>query len=62
MPGVYKCRVCGCADFEIEVDNRVVKICCQGCNKVYFHNEIAEEVEEREKKGVGAHEEAEAKT
>lgn len=34
------CEQCGCTDFEIEVDDNVVKICCKECNTVYFPNEV----------------------
>ncbi len=35
-----KACTCGNTDFELEVDDQVVKICCKQCDTVYFHDEI----------------------
>lgn len=34
------CEQCGNTDFEVEVEDNVVKICCKACNTVYFSDEI----------------------
>lgn len=33
---------CGSIDFELEIDDQVVKICCKGCDTVYFPDEITD--------------------
>lgn len=33
---------CGFTEFQVEVDDNVVKICCVQCDTVYFPDEVAD--------------------